>query len=75
MTEPISPDRLIRLPEVLRIIPVGKSTWHDGVREGRYPAPIKISPRVSCYRLSSILSLVVGGFQPKTRCDTGSEST
>jgi prophage regulatory protein len=37
--------RLLRLPEVLRIIPVSRSTWYDGVRKGRYPRPVHLSAR------------------------------
>ncbi len=54
-------DRLIRLPEVQKLIPVGKSTWWEGVKSGRFPKPVKLGPRVTCWRLADILTLVKEG--------------
>lgn len=54
-------ERLIRLPEVLRRIPVSKSTWWKGVQEGRYPKPVKLSPRVTCWRESDIAKIAIQG--------------
>jgi prophage regulatory protein len=51
------PSRLIRLKEVLRLIPISRSTWWDGVRSGRYPAPVKLGPRLTCWRLHDVLEL------------------
>jgi prophage regulatory protein len=41
------PDRLpregfVRLAVILRFVPVGRTTWMNGVRDGRYPRPIKL---------------------------------
>ena len=52
-------DRLIRLEEVLRIIPVSKSSFYQGLGT-RYPRPVKLG-RVSAWRLCDILSLVKSG--------------
>lgn len=49
-------DRLIRLPEVLQILPIAKSTFYQGVGT-RYPRPIKLG-RVSAWKLSDILGLL-----------------
>lgn len=54
-------DRLIRLSEVLEIIPVSASTWWEGVRTGRYPPAIKIGPRLTCWRLREVLQLAETG--------------
>jgi len=51
-------DRLLRLHEVLKIIPVSKAQWWKKVSEGYYPQPIKISPRVTCWRYSEVIKLV-----------------
>jgi predicted DNA-binding transcriptional regulator AlpA len=48
----------LRLPAVLQIIPVSRSAWWAGIREGRYPAPIKLSVRTSAWRRSDIDALV-----------------
>ena len=47
---------LLRLPEVLSIIPVSRSSWYDGMQTGRYPAPVKIGPRAVAWRSADILS-------------------
>jgi len=36
-----SPRRLYRIKQVLEVIPVSKTTWWNGVRDGRFPKPIK----------------------------------
>ena len=36
----------LRLAQVLSFIPLGKTSWWDGVRSGRYPKPVKLSPRL-----------------------------
>lgn len=33
--------RLYRIKQVLEVIPVSKTTWWNGVRDGRFPKPIK----------------------------------
>ena len=48
----------IRLPTVLIFIPVGKSTWWEGVKSGRFPKPIKLSTRVAAWRVEDIRSLI-----------------
>ena len=40
------------------IIPVGKSTWWLGVRTGRFPRPIKLGPRTTCWRVEDIRDLI-----------------
>lgn len=48
----------LRLKQVLQIIPIGKTQWWQGVKEGRFPAPIKLGPRTTCWRNIDILNLV-----------------
>lgn len=50
--------RLLRLPDVLAIFPVSRSSWWDGVRKGRYPAGIKLGPKTTAWRLSDIEALI-----------------
>lgn len=52
---------LLRLPQVLAIIPVAASTWWLGVREGRFPKPIKLSQRVTCWQAEKVWALTDGG--------------
>jgi predicted DNA-binding transcriptional regulator AlpA len=48
----------VRLPEVLTVIPVGKTCWWEGVKSGRYPKPVKISARCTAWRAEDIRELV-----------------
>lgn len=48
----------LRLPQVLSVIPVGKTRWWKGVKEGRYPKPIKLSPRCTGWRAEDIRQLI-----------------
>jgi len=41
---------LLRLPEVLKIIPVSRSTWYLGVKNRDYPAPVRIGRRAVAWR-------------------------
>lgn len=48
----------LRLPEVLRILPISKSAWWAGVKSGRYPKPVKLGVRTTAWIRSDIQSLV-----------------
>lgn len=60
----------LRLPQVLAIIPVSKSAWWQGCKDGRFPKPIKLGPRTSAWRASDIAALV----RQLSRQDTQGES-
>lgn len=46
-------------PPIPAIIPVSKTTWFRGIREGRYPKPSKkFGPRISAYRVDDIRKLI-----------------
>jgi prophage regulatory protein len=46
-----------RLPTVLTKIPVSRSAWWQGIKDGRYPAGIKIAPRTTAWLQSDIEDL------------------
>lgn len=48
----------LRLPQVLALIPVGRSSWWRGCKEGRYPKPVKIGPRTTVWRAEDIAALL-----------------
>jgi predicted DNA-binding transcriptional regulator AlpA len=54
----IREDRLLRLRQVLELIPVSKSAWWAGVASGRYPASVKLTEKTTCWRLSDIMALI-----------------
>ncbi len=48
----------LRINQVLEFIPVARSSWWAGVKKGRYPRPVKISPRCTAWRAEDIRALV-----------------
>ncbi len=46
-------------PPVPAIIPIGKSTWWDGIKKGRFPKPVKLGPRTTAWRAEDIYALVI----------------
>lgn len=54
----------LRLPAIIAphgFIPVSKSTWWAGVKTGRYPKPVKLSTRVTAWRVEDIRAFIEGG--------------
>ncbi|KGF72846.1 hypothetical protein DO97_03710 [Neosynechococcus sphagnicola sy1] len=45
-------------PPIPPIIPIGKSSWWQGVKTGRYPQPLKLGPRTTVWRASDIQKLL-----------------
>jgi prophage regulatory protein len=43
-------------------IPVGRTTWWEGVKSGRFPKPTKLGPRITVWRAEDIRRL----FDPAT---------
>jgi len=41
--------------------PLGKSTWWAGVEAGRYPAPVKLGPRITAWRVEDVRALITVG--------------
>jgi len=48
----------VRERQILRVFPVGRSTWWNGVRDGKYPQPVKLSDRITAWRVSDIRALI-----------------
>ena len=48
----------VRLPTILKIIPVSKSTWWKGVKSGQFPKAVKIGERITAWRVEDIRELI-----------------
>ena len=65
-TYPLPQYGLVRLWQILGdrrkgippIIPVSKSSWWAGVKSGKYPKPVKLSARCTCWRVEDIRELL-----------------
>ncbi len=55
------PNRLLRIKDVLELVPCSKSAWWGWVKSGKAPAPIHLGDRCTCWRYSSILAFIKGG--------------
>ena len=45
-------------PSIPPIIPVSHTAWWNGVKDGRYPKPIKLGPRTTVWRVEDIRNLI-----------------
>jgi prophage regulatory protein len=54
---------LLRINQILQFIPVSKSNWWDGVKNGRFPKPFKLGARTTVWRVSEIRTLIEGKWQ------------
>ena len=46
-------------PPIPAIIPVSKSTWWQGVKDGRYPQPVRtLGQRITVWRVEDIRKLI-----------------
>ncbi|TVM30534.1 helix-turn-helix transcriptional regulator [Oceanidesulfovibrio marinus] len=48
----------IRLPQVLQVLPIGKTSWWEGIKKGYYPAPVKLGPRTTAWKVEDIRALI-----------------
>jgi prophage regulatory protein len=49
-----SVDRVLRLPELMNRLGLGRSAIYRALREGSFPRPIKITPRASGWLQSEV---------------------
>ncbi len=57
---------LLRLAQIIgdtkrgipAVIPVSKSTWWAGVKEGKFPKPVKLGPRTTAWKVADIRALI-----------------
>lgn len=48
----------IRLPQILSVFPVSRSSFWAGVKSGRFPQPVKLGPRTTAWRAEDIRRLI-----------------
>jgi prophage regulatory protein len=46
-------------PPIPAIIPVGRSTWWQGVKDGRFPKPVKLGARTTAWKVEDIKNLII----------------
>ena len=45
-------------PPIPPIIPVCRTTWWAGVKDGRFPKPVKLGPRTTAWRVEDVRALL-----------------
>ena len=55
-------------------IPVSKSTWWAGVKDGRFPRPLKLGPRITVWRVEEIRALIDTGVPAGEPCVLGAKN-
>lgn len=45
-------------PPIEPLLPISRSSFYDGISRGVFPAPVKLSPRVSAWRGKDLLELL-----------------
>ena len=59
-TRPILPETgFVRLPQILSLIPISRSAWWAGIREGKFPQGIKLGSKTTVWRAEDIRNLIV----------------
>jgi predicted DNA-binding transcriptional regulator AlpA len=59
-------DRLLRINQVLELIPLSRTAWYNGIRSGLFPQPIRLGSRSVFWRLSDIERLIEANKLKKT---------
>jgi predicted DNA-binding transcriptional regulator AlpA len=62
----LSDSALLALPQIVgdrkrgipALVPISRSSWWSGVKEGKYPKPVRISSRRVAWRSSDIAALL-----------------
>jgi predicted DNA-binding transcriptional regulator AlpA len=51
-------DGFLRQPQVLELMPISRSMWWVGVRDGRFPKGVKLGARTTAWRVRDIVNLI-----------------
>jgi len=50
----------VRLPTILKLLPISKSTWLSGVKSGYFPKPVRLGKKITAWRVEDIRKLING---------------
>ncbi len=58
-SRPVLPEAgFMRLPQILAIIPISRSAWWEGIRQGKYPGGVKLGAKTTVWRVEDIQALL-----------------
>jgi prophage regulatory protein len=58
MTNTLPQTGFVRLPQILAVIPIGKSTWWQWVKDGKAPEPIKLGANTTAWKAEDIYKFI-----------------
>jgi len=60
MHDHLLPDNtaFVRLPTILKLLPISRSTWLTGIKSGHFPKPIRLGKRITAWRVEDIRNLI-----------------
>jgi len=60
MHDHLLPDKttFVRLPTILKLLPISRSTWLTGVKSGHFPKPVRLGKRITAWRVEDIRNLI-----------------
>jgi prophage regulatory protein len=47
------------VPPIPALIPIGRTSFLNGVKSGKYPKPVKLGERTTAWRIEDIKALIV----------------
>ncbi len=48
----------VRLPTILKILPISPSTWWAGIKSGHFPKGVRLGRRITAWRVEDICKLI-----------------
>lgn len=59
LSRPTLPETgFVRLSQILSLIPISRSAWWAGIREGKFPQGIKLGSKTTVWRAEDIRNLI-----------------
>ena len=59
LSRPTLPETgFVRLPQILSLIPISRSAWWAGIREGKFPQGIKLGSKTTVWRAEDMRHLI-----------------
>jgi len=60
MHDHLLPDKtaFVRLPTILKLLPISRSTWLTGIKSGHFPKPVRLGKRITAWRVEDICKLI-----------------
>lgn len=58
MADPPPIEGFMRMPQVLHLLGISRTSLWRGIKEGRFPKAVKLGPRTSAWRVEDIRKLI-----------------